>query len=141
MPKQARINGIKSYRCYTPSEAAELVGVSDRTIRSWTKDGLQVFDDAHPVLIRGDDLRGYILDQRESRKVKTRLGEFYCLRCRASCAAAGAMADCEITGKRAMLTAICDTCETVVCKPVALIKLPELGRALDVTITRNGATL
>ena len=82
MPKQARINGIKLYRCYTPKEAATLVGVSHRTIRNWTKDGLRLLDAQYPPLIRGDDLREYILVQRQNRKVQTGICEFYCLRCR-----------------------------------------------------------
>ncbi len=141
MPKQARINGIKSYRCYTSSEAAELVGVSKRTLHNWTRDGLQILDCERPALIRGDDLRDYILKQRQSAKVKTGLCEFYCLKCRDSRSAYGAMADCKISGNRAMLTALCDTCETVVCKPVSLARLPEIGRTLDLTIKGDGATL
>lgn len=141
MPKQARIVGIKSYRCYTPAEAAELVGVSVRTIRNWTRNGLMLLDSERPALIRGDDLRNYIQEQRKGRKVQIGLCEFYCLRCRTSREAAEAMADCKITGNRATLTALCKTCETVICKPVALARLPELRRILDLTITRDDATL
>ena len=65
MPKQARLSGIKSYHCYTKAEAAALVGVSTRTIRNWTRDGLQLLNASHPPLIRGDDLRNYITAQRE----------------------------------------------------------------------------
>ena len=32
MPKQTRLSGIKSFRCYTVSEAAEVTGVSPRKI-------------------------------------------------------------------------------------------------------------
>ncbi len=141
MPKQARINGIKSYRCYTPTEAAELVGVSTRTIRNWTRDGLMLLDRERPALIRGDDLRSYIQDQRKGRKVQIGLSEFYCLRCRASRKAAESMADCKITNNRATLTALCKACETVVCKPISLSRLLELRRTLDLTITRDDATL
>lgn len=141
MPKQARINGIKSYRCYTPSEAAALVGVSTRTIRNWSKDGLRLLDTKHPLLIRGDDLRDYITFQRQDRKVKTGICEFYCVRCRAKRNPAAGMADCQITGKRAMMTALCDTCETVVCKPVSMSRLPEIGETLDLTIKGRVPTL
>jgi hypothetical protein len=141
VPKQARISGIKSYHCYTPKEAAALVGVSTRTIRSWTRDGLQLLDTSHPPLIRGDDLRTYIAAQRENRKVKTDLCEFYCLRCRDSRAPAGAMADCEIKGNKVMLAAICDVCETIMCKPISLASLPEIQTKLDLTIKRDEAAL
>lgn len=141
MPKQARISGIKSYHCYTPKEAATLVGVSPRTIRNWTRDGLQLLDTSHPPLIRGDDLRNHITAQRKDRKVKTDLCELYCLRCRACRAPAGAMADCEIKGNKAMLAAICDVCEAIMCKPISLASLPTIRAKLDLTIKRDEAAL
>lgn len=141
MPKQALINGIKSYRCYTPSEAAALVGVSTRTIRNWSKDGLRILDSAHPPLIRGDDLRNHITAKRQDRKVPTKICEFYCLKCRASREPAIGIADCKIKGNKAMLTALCDVCETIVCKPVSLARLPEIRANLDLTIKGNGGTL
>lgn len=141
MPKQARINGIKSYRCYTPLEAAAIVGVSTRTIRNWSKDGLQLLDTEHPPLIRGDDLRDYIIAQRKNRKTKTATCEFYCLSCRTKRNPAARMADCQITGNKAMLTALCGSCETIVCKPVSLSRLPEIRKTLDLTIKGNVPTL
>ena len=141
MPKKARLSGIKSYRCYTKQEAAALVGVSTRTIGNWTRNGLPLMDASHPPLIRGDDLRDYITAQRAKRKVETGLCEFYCLRCRKSRAPAAEMADCNIDGNKAMLTALCDVCEGIVCKPVSLARLPEVRSKLDLTIRRVQATL
>ena len=141
MPKQARLSGIKSFRCYTKAEAAALVGVSSRTIRNWTRDGLPLLDASHPPLIRGDDLRDYITAQRADRKVKTDLCEFYCLRCRKRRMPAVDMADCKIEGNKAMLTALCGVCAGVVCKPISLARLPEVRAKLDLTITRVETTL
>lgn len=141
MPKQARLSGIKSYRCYTKAEAAALVGVSTRTIGNWTRDGLPLLDASHPPFIRGDDLRYFITAQRADRKVKTDLCEFYCLRCRKGRAPAAKMADCKVEGKKAMLTALCSVCEGIVCKPISLARLPEVSAKLDLTIKRVQATL
>jgi len=141
MPKQARLSRIKAFRCYTLEEAADIVGVTTRTIRSWTKQGLQVMDSVRPALIRGDDLRAFIKGQREGRKVKTGLDEFYCLPCRAARKAAGSMADCDIVGTRAKLTALCERCDTLVTKPIEKARIPEIARILDLTITRFEATL
>lgn len=141
MPKKARLSGIKAFRCYTIDEAAEISGVSPRTIHNWSKNGLRLMDSARPVLIRGDDLRNYILAQRQSRKVTTALDEFYCCRCSAARKAAGSFADCAIVGKRATLTAFCAACETVVSKPVSQARIPEIARTLDLTFTRHEATL
>lgn len=141
MPKQARLNGIKSFQCYTANEAAIIVGVSARTIRNWTRNGLQILDSAHPALIRGDDLREFIKSQRENSKIKIGPHEFYCLRCRASRKPAGGIADCVVLGSRAKLVALCEVCETVIFKPIALARIAEFGRVLDLKITGQAATL
>ena len=82
MPKQARLNRIKSLHPYTIEEAAEVSGVSTRTIRNWAANGLRVMDAERPALIRGDDLRAYISGQRKSRKTKTTPDTIYCVCCR-----------------------------------------------------------
>jgi len=141
MPKQARLSGIKSFRTYTIDEAAEVSGVSPRTIRSWIANGLRAMDDARPALIRGDDLRGFIKNQRKSRKVITGHDTFYCFRCRQARKAAGNFADCTILGKRVTLTAFCAVCETVVAKSISEACISEIIRTLDLTITRLEVTL
>lgn len=137
MPKQARLSGIKSFRCYTFEEAAQVAGVSPRTIRAWSADGLCIMDDERPALVRGDDLHSYIKSKRADRKVKTSIDTFYCMRCRKERRAAQGLADCTIKGSRATLTALCETCETVMSKPVALRRLTELEKILDLIITRS----
>lgn len=137
MPKQARLSGIKAFRCYTIEEAAEVSGVSPRTVRNWASDGLRVMDGTRPALIRGDDLRDHIKSKRDSRSTKTRIDTFFCFRCRKAQGAAEGLADCEIKGGRAKLTALCETCETVVSKPVAKARIPEIARTLDLKITRQ----
>lgn len=141
MPKPARLSRIKALRCYTIEEASDVAGVSDRTIRNWATNGLQLLDSTRPVLIRGDDLRDYIKAQRDGRKIKTGLDEFYCCRCRRARKAAGGFADCTIMGARVTLTVLCANCETVIIKPVAKARIPEIARTLDLTITRPQTTL
>ncbi|WP_370286572.1 helix-turn-helix domain-containing protein [Pseudooceanicola nanhaiensis] len=135
MPRKARLKGIKALHCYRVEEAAEVSGVSPRTIRNWIADGLPVLDDERPMLIRGDDLQDYIKGTRASRKVTTAPDEFFCLACRTARKAAGGFADCTIKDGRATLTAFCAACETVVHKPVSMARLPDLERLLDLTIT------
>lgn len=141
MPKQARLNGIKALRCYTFEEAAEITGVSVRTIRRWASNGLRLLDRSRPILIRGDDLRDFIKDQREGRKVKTAPDEFFCCRCGHARKAAGGFADCTIVGNRVKLTALCEACEGIVSKPIAKARIPEFALSLELTIKRHGETL
>lgn len=137
MPKQARLTGIKRFQTYTIEEAAAVSGVSARTIRNWTKDGLRVMAAARPALIRGDDLHDHIKSKRAERAVKTRIDTFYCLSCRTERGAAEGMADCVVSGGRAKLTALCEVCETVVSKPVAEASIPDIALTLDLKITRR----
>ncbi|MEM7057734.1 MAG: helix-turn-helix domain-containing protein [Pseudomonadota bacterium] len=141
MPKNARLNGIKGFHCYTIDEAAEITGVSSRTIRNWCKNGLYLMDSARPFFIRGDDLRAYIKAQRAGRKIKTGLAEIYCTSCRRPRQPADGLADCDIYGSRVRLTALCETCGTLMFKPVAEIRIPDLARVLDLKITRHETTL
>lgn len=141
MPKQAKLSKIKSFQSYTIPEAAAIAGVSTPTIHNWSKNGLRLMDMAQPTLIRGDDLRAYIKGQRDKRKAVTRPDTFYCFGCKQTRHAAANMADCMISGKRAKLTALCAICETVVSKPVALSAVANLALTLDLTITRQEATL
>tara|TARA_R110002110_G_scaffold14957_1_gene68398 strand:- start:13 stop:432 length:420 start_codon:yes stop_codon:yes gene_type:complete len=132
MPKQARINRIKAFRCYTIHEAAEVSGVSPRTISNWVKSGLRIMHDKRPALLRGDDLIKFIKDQRKQRKHPLMLDRFYCVRCRAPRKAAGDLAECQDTGKRLTLIAMCEVCETILRKPLARADLPKLRELLDV---------
>ncbi|MBO9451068.1 helix-turn-helix domain-containing protein [Tropicibacter sp. R16_0] len=137
MPKQARLSRIKRFRCYTIEEAAEVSGVSSRTIRNWAKAGLRVMENARPALIRGDDLHNHIKSQRAKRSVKTKIDTFYCVCCRAERRAAEGIVDCDLIGRRAKLTALCMTCGTVLTKPIAVAAIPEISRTLDLRIRRH----
>lgn len=141
MPKQAKISRIKSFQCYTIPEAADIAGVSIHTIHNWAKDGLRLMDAERPTYIRGDDLRDYIKAQRSRRKVATAPDQFYCVGCKVARHAAANIADCAITGNRAYLTALCETCETILTKPVAKAQITHLAQILELTITRHKPTL
>ncbi len=141
MPKKARLSRIKSFRTYTIDEAAEVTDVSPRTIRNWAADGLRILDNERPALVRGDDLRDFIKEKRQNRKIKTAPDEFYCVRCRRPRHAAGGIADCIFKGTRVTLTALCEVCETVMTKPIVEARIPKIARTLDLTIKRHETTL
>ncbi len=133
MPKSAKLSGIKSLRCYTIQEAADITGVSDRTIREWIKHGLTAMTSERPTLVRGDALIAYIRGKRQARKFHLSLDEFYCLKCRAACKPAGGLVDCVTDDTRAKLTALCETCDTIMHKPIVHESVPILTNIFDVT--------
>jgi len=134
MPKSAKLSGIKSLHCYTIPEAAGVTGVSDRTIRAWIKQGLTAMTDERPTLVRGDALIAFIQAQRQVRKSHLSPDEFYCLKCRAARKPAGGLVDCETDGTRAKLTALCETCDTIMHKPIAHERVVSLANVFDVTL-------
>lgn len=139
MPKQPRLNRIKSLHSYTINEAAEVSGVSPRTIRNWAAGGLRLMQEDRPALVRGDDLITFIKAQRKQRKQSLPLDRFFCLRCRAPRATAGGLVECVQHGGRFTLIAICDVCETILRKPVARADLPRLRDLLDVVECGGGS--
>lgn len=134
MPKSAKLSGIKSLRCYTIPEAAGVTGVSDRTIRAWIKQGLTAMTDERPTLVRGDALISYIQRQRQGRKSRLSPDEFYCLKCRAARKPSGGLVDCDTDGTRAKLTALCETCDTIMHKPIAHERVANLASVFDETL-------
>ncbi|WP_420395809.1 helix-turn-helix domain-containing protein [Nioella sp.] len=134
MPKSAKLSGIKSLRCYTISEAAGVTGVSDRTIRAWIKQGLTAMTDERPTLVRGDALISYIQRQRQGRRSRLSPDEFYCLKCREARKPAGGLVDCEKDGTRAKLTAMCETCDTIMHRPIAQERVAALNDVFDLTL-------
>ncbi len=131
MPKSARLTGIKSLRCYTIQEAANVTGVTTRTIRTWIKQGLPIMSGERPALVRGDDLIAFIKRQRAGRKIDLLAHQFLCLKCSAARNAAGGFATCRRTGARLFLQAICEKCDGVMNKPFAEARLPELRKKLE----------
>ncbi|MDX8347812.1 helix-turn-helix domain-containing protein [Cognatiyoonia sp. IB215446] len=131
MPKSARLTGIKSLRCYTIPEAADVTGVTNQTIRKWIKQGLPVLAAERPALVRGDDLIAFIKRQRAERKIDLLAHQFLCLKCSAARNAAGGFATCRRTGPRMFLQAICEKCDGVMNKPFAESRLSELRKNLE----------
>lgn len=134
MPKSANLSGIKSLHNYTIQEAANITGVSERTIRTWIKQGMHAMANERPTLVRGDALTAFIKDKRKSRKSRLLQDEFYCLRCHAARKPAGGFVDCETVGTRTKLTAICEICETIMHRPIAHSHVPALSQIFDLTL-------
>ncbi len=137
MARHGKLNGIKRLSCYTYEEAADVTGVSERTVRSWPKQGLHVLDVGRPVYIRGDDLLHFLKSRRQKQKTSLEPDEFYCVSCRAARQAAGGLIDYREIEGRVTLTALCEACETLLSKPFAKSQFPTLQANSDLTLQRH----
>ena len=88
--------------------------------------------DARPVMLTGDDFIICVKDPRMHRRPPSEIGSLYCVRCRVPRKAAGDLAECQDTGKRLTLIAMCEVCETILRKPLARADLPKLRELLGV---------
>lgn len=78
-----RIRLIKSHRLYSTKELAGEVGVHQRTIQEWQKQGLSPIDPhCKPFIFRGQDAKAFLSARRKARKQTLQDREFFCTKCR-----------------------------------------------------------
>ncbi|TRL35045.1 helix-turn-helix domain-containing protein [Rhizobium straminoryzae] len=132
---------IKRHYSYTSEEAAAVLGVAKGSVRRWLKAGLPHIADQRPFLILGGDLRDF-LDKRDKPKQRCGLGEFFCFRCREPKGAAGGLIDyTPRTVLSGQLSAICETCETIMHKNFSASKLGLLERQAAVSFPQGDPRL
>jgi hypothetical protein len=132
--QKANYRRVKIHRCYTVEEAAQLLEIHKNTVRAWIKDGLQTCDQKRPTLIRGCDLALFLKNRKASRKRPCRLGELYCLRCRAPKIPVPGLNECQlITEKIGNLSAICPDCTSLMYQRVSRSKLELLQEKMEIT--------
>lgn len=125
----------KIHRNYTVDEVAALFDVHRNTVRQWIKAGLPTTDKRRPLLILGRNLVTFLKERRTKNKRPCKVGEIYCVRCRAPQAPAGDMADYKpLTPSSGNLVGICPSCESMIFRRVSLAKLEEIRGNLDITI-------
>jgi len=117
---------VKANRSYTVEEAAETVGVTPQTVRSWIRRGLPALTAQRPFLILGWALKDFLTSAEASRKRPLGLGEFFCLRCKTSTTAAMGLADyAPLSTAHGRLEAFCAACEGPCSRVVTKASLPD----------------
>ena len=76
MAKRANPRAVKANLTYTIEEAADCLGVSIGTVRTWAKNGLPILKAQRPFLITGFALRTFLEKQRQIRKSRWRMMSF-----------------------------------------------------------------
>ena len=111
MPKRVSGRKIKINSQYTYEKAADALGVSVQTVRSWRKLGLRVLDSQKPHLILGFALKDFLYERANKPILSLAHDEFLCMTCRAPRRAYGGMADyLPYNAKHGRLQALCEVC-------------------------------
>lgn len=137
MAKRVSARRVKIHRQYTYELAADAVGVTAQTVRSWPQDGLPVLDSQKPHLILGFDLKKFLTDRAQKASRTLAPDEFLCMSCNAPRRAYGGMADyVPFTPVRGRLEALCEACQTPCGKFATPRICDELAATLSI-VTRN----
>jgi len=127
----------KIHRSYSVEDLARLFKVHKNTVRNWFKQGLEPIDDQRPILIRGQELRRFLIERRSRAKQACGPGRIYCLPCRAPKVPAGKIAECLQIGETiGTLQGICPDCNRMIYRRVNLSKLDLVRGDLDFTVTQ-----
>ncbi len=136
MPRHYKVQSIRIHQSYDVSEVADLLGVTQQTIRIWIKAGLPILGAQRPTLILGCALRAFLEHQKAKAKRPTAQDEFYCLHCRKAQKPFGMLVDyIPVDESRGRLVALCEVCEGCCYRFASKASLPELSRVFEITIS------
>lgn len=126
---------VKIHHNYTVEEIAKLLDVHKNTVRHWVKEGLAPIDDKRPMLILGNVLKAFLQARRLKNKQTCKLGELYCVCCRAPKPPAENMAQYSpITEKFGKLSAFCPDCQSIMNKNISMARIGELCAKMDISL-------
>lgn len=116
MPRRPAHHHVKIHLVYSLAEAAETLGVHRKTVARWIRtDGLLADRTRKPWLIRGQDLKTWLIDRRTNRRSPLQPGEIFCLPCRAPKRPAFDEVDFRSQkGRSGMLVGLCPDCERLI---------------------------
>lgn len=93
MTRRLSARAVKVHRLYTYEEAADVLGVTVQTIRTWRKQKLAVLTQKRPHCIIGSVLREFIENKNVKAKHPLADDQVFCMTCKAPRRPYGMMAD------------------------------------------------
>ena len=81
----AKINYRKIciHRTYSVKEIAELLHIVEKTCFRWIDDGLRTIPEGKkPILIKGNDLKEFLMNRKLKKKKKLNRNQFFCMTCK-----------------------------------------------------------
>jgi phage terminase Nu1 subunit (DNA packaging protein) len=101
MKKRYNLGRIKGQRIYDFSMIAKCLGIHQRTVQLWHRQGLRcVNEGSKPCLIHGTELKKFLGEKQASRQCKLKADELYCCKCNKATQAVGNSLKIIETGKR-----------------------------------------
>ena len=76
---------VRSHRPYTIPKLAELLGVSEATVRRWIRlNGLDgaIIDHKRPTLLQGAKVKAWLKARQKAKRQPCAPNEMYCMRCK-----------------------------------------------------------
>ena len=73
---------LKKEMSYSSEEIADLFKVHIGTVYAWSREGMKKIDNNKPYLFLGRDIRDFLRERQKKRKVKCKVNEFFCFKCR-----------------------------------------------------------
>lgn len=142
MPRYPNSRRIRTHLTYTVANLARCLNVHPNTIRDWRRAGLETVDALRPLLFKGATVIAFLTDRRQSKKVRLKPGEMYCLPCRGAREPDGGVADYRPSGGTSgRLEGFCPTCQRMMYRHVAERDLAHVSASLDVQIHRADSTI
>lgn len=133
MAKRVSTRRIKLHRHYTYESAADVMGVSVQTVRSWRPQGLAVLADKKPHYILGVALIEFLARRQVKRSVRLATDQLLCFTCRKPQRPYGMMVDyVAINETRGRIVALCEVCEGRCQRFVSEKALAELDRIFEI---------
>ena len=85
MKRRYSLRLITTRRSYSTLEIAKLLNTHPQTIRSWRQHGLASIDEtSHSPLFLGSEVKRFLSEQQQKRRVKLGPDEYYCLKCKSA---------------------------------------------------------
>ena len=139
MPRRPAPHRVKRHQVYTVAKAAEVIGMNRQTVTRWIvgKGGapLPAARDRKPWLIRGDELKRWLIARKEGVRTRLGPGEIYCLPCRRPVRPDGGFVDFKVReGRAGMLLGLCPHCGRMVNRAV---READACIAADLEVTRT----
>jgi hypothetical protein len=135
MAKSFRTSSLSSARPYVVDELCSLLGVGRPQVASWIAAGLPLVHSGKPRLVRGRDLKDFLVTARAGKKPKLPLGVFRCMHCKVPRRPLYSMIDfTPNASKSGRLSGLCDVCEHPISAFCAAQDLGQLQKTFDVTV-------